>query len=100
MAIGFFLGYMHDLAPGKERWLAEYATGTHFEIRIAHAHGSLFGIINVAIGLLLVKLPGPPLARRAGSRGSRSPACRCRPACFCTPFSGCRRCWCCSAARR
>jgi hypothetical protein len=59
MAIGFFLGYMHDLAPGKEQWLAEYAAGMHFEIRIAHVHGALLGIINVAIGLLLLELPIP-----------------------------------------
>lgn len=57
MAIGFFLGYMHDLAPGKEQWLAQYASGTHFEIRIAHAHGALFGIINIATGFALLRLP-------------------------------------------
>ncbi len=64
MAIGFFLGYMHDLAPGKEQWLAQYAAGTHFETRIAHAHGSLFGLINVAIGFVLLKLPIPSSAAR------------------------------------
>ena len=68
MAIGFFLGYMHDLAPGREKWIAEYAAGTHFEIRVAHAHGALFGIINVAIGLLLLKLPVPAGAARWISR--------------------------------
>jgi len=53
MAAGFFLGYMHDIAPQKEQWIAQYASGTHFEIRVAHAHGALFGLINVAVGLAL-----------------------------------------------
>jgi hypothetical protein len=57
MAIGFFLGYMHDLSPQKEQWLAQYAAGTHFEVRIAHVHGPLFGLINVALGFMLLKLP-------------------------------------------
>ena len=59
MATGFFLGYMHDLAPNKEQWIAQYAAGTHFEIRIAHVHGSLFGLINVAAGFLLMKFAVP-----------------------------------------
>lgn len=59
MAIGFFLGYMHDLAPGKEQWIAQYASGTHFEIRLAHVHGALFGLINIAAGLALLELPVP-----------------------------------------
>lgn len=59
MAIGFFLGYMHDLAPGREQWIAAYAAGTHFELRVAHAHGALFGLANVVIGLALLKLPVP-----------------------------------------
>lgn len=57
MAAGFFLGYMHDLAPDKEAWIAQYAAGRHFELRLAHVHGSLFGLINVALGLALGKLP-------------------------------------------
>ena len=60
MAAGFFLGYMHDLAPDKEAWAAQYAAGRHFELRLAHVHGSLFGLINVAIGLALMKLPLAP----------------------------------------
>ncbi len=64
MASGFFLGYMHDIAPQKEQWIAQYASGTHFEIRMAHAHGGLFGLINVAAGLALLALPIPsPRAR-------------------------------------
>ncbi|MCC6610683.1 MAG: hypothetical protein IT515_13545 [Burkholderiales bacterium] len=57
MAIGFFLGYMHDIAPGKAQWIAQYASGTHFETRVAHAHGALFGLINVVAGLALLNLP-------------------------------------------
>lgn len=64
MAIGFVLGYMHDLAPGKEQWIAQYGAGKHFEIRLAHVHGSLFGLINVAIGWLLMTLPIPPAQAR------------------------------------
>lgn len=59
MAAGFVLGYMHDLAPQKEQWIAQYASGTHFEIRVAHAHGALFGLIDVAVGLALLGLPIP-----------------------------------------
>ncbi len=64
MAAGFFLGYMHDIAPQKEQWIAQYASGTHFEIRIAHAHGALFGLINVAVGLALSGLSIPPTRAR------------------------------------
>ncbi|ODU09821.1 MAG: hypothetical protein ABS84_06965 [Rubrivivax sp. SCN 71-131] len=64
MAVGFVLGYMHDLAPAREQWIAQYATGTHFELRLGHAHGALLGLINVAVGLTLLKLPVPaPRAR-------------------------------------
>lgn len=59
MAAGFFLGYMHDISAQSEQWIAQYATGTHFEIRLAHAHGALFGLINVAAGLALLALPVP-----------------------------------------
>lgn len=64
MAAGFFLGFMHDIAPQKDEWIAQYASGTHFETRIAHAHGSLFGLINVAVGLVLLKLPVPASSAR------------------------------------
>ncbi|HNT38480.1 MAG TPA: hypothetical protein PKO45_05095 [Rubrivivax sp.] len=64
MGVGFFLGFMHDLAPGREQWIAQYATGTHFEVRLGHAHGALFGLINVAVGLTLLKLPLPAARAR------------------------------------
>lgn len=65
MILGFVLGYMHDLAPGKEQWIAEYAAGKHFESRLAHVHGSLFALINIAVGHLLMKLPIPAGRARA-----------------------------------
>lgn len=65
MASGFVLGYMHDLAPEKEKWIAEYAAGVHFEIRLAHVHGSLLALINVAAGYLLMKFPVPARQARA-----------------------------------
>jgi len=64
MAAGFFLGYMHDISPQREQWIAQYASGAHFEIRLAHAHGALLGLVNVAAGLALLALPIPaPRAR-------------------------------------
>jgi len=65
MASGFFLGYMRDLAPGKEQWIAQYAAGSHFEFRLAHVHGSLFALINVAAGYLVMKFPVPAGHARA-----------------------------------
>ena len=65
MASGFILGYMHDLAPGKDQWIAQYAAGTHFEIRLAHVHGSLLAFINIAAGYLLMKFPVPARQARA-----------------------------------
>jgi hypothetical protein len=65
MAAGFFLGYMHDLAPDKDAWIAQYAAGRHFELRLAHVHGSLFGLINVVLGVALAKLPLPAGQARA-----------------------------------
>jgi hypothetical protein len=65
MASGFVLGYMHDLAPDKEKWIAEYAAGVHFEIRLAHVHGSLLALINVAAGYFLMKFTVPAAQARA-----------------------------------
>jgi hypothetical protein len=57
MLYGFVLIYMRDFAPGKEQWIAEYATGKHFESRLAHVHGNLFALLNIAVGLVLLHLP-------------------------------------------
>jgi hypothetical protein len=51
---GFFLIYLRDFAPGKEQWIADYALGKHFESRLAHGHGNLFALINIAVGLVLI----------------------------------------------
>lgn len=57
MLYGFFLGILRDFAPGKEQWIADYAVGVHFQARLAHAHGNLFALINIAVGLVLLHLP-------------------------------------------
>jgi len=60
MAYGFVLIYLRDFAPGREAWIADYGVGKHFEARLAHVHGNLFALINVAIGLALARLPVAP----------------------------------------
>ena len=57
MLYGFLLIFLRDFAPGKEQWIADYAVGKHFESRLAHAHGNLFALINIAVGLVLLRLP-------------------------------------------
>lgn len=64
MAYGFLLIYLRDFAPGKEAWIAQYSTGTHFESRLAHVHGNLFALLNVMIGYLLLRLPVPAASAR------------------------------------
>ncbi|MFX0541007.1 hypothetical protein ACEWPM_004645 [Roseovarius sp. S4756] len=64
MLYGFVLIFLRDFAPGKEQWIADYALGKHFESRLAHVHGNLFALINIAVGLALVTLPIPAGARR------------------------------------
>lgn len=53
MFLGFVLVYLRDFAPGAAEWAAQYSTGKHFETRLAHVHGTLFGFLNVVIGYLL-----------------------------------------------
>ncbi|HXK56107.1 MAG TPA: hypothetical protein PLZ16_05630 [Gammaproteobacteria bacterium] len=57
MLYGFVLIFLRDFAPGKEQWIADYAVGTHFESRLAHVHGNLFALINIAVGLALSRAP-------------------------------------------
>ncbi len=57
MLYGFFLIYLRDFAPGKEQWIADYGVGAHFESRLAHVHGNLFALLNIAVGLVLLRLP-------------------------------------------
>lgn len=68
MVFGFILIYLRDFSPGKEQWIAEYAVGKHFESRLAHVHGNLFGFLNVVIGYLIWQLPVPPLTATWVSR--------------------------------
>lgn len=57
MGYGFFLIYLRDFAPGKEQWIADYTVGKHFESRLTLGHGSLFALINIAVGLDLMRVP-------------------------------------------
>ena len=58
MLYGFLLIYLRDFAPGKEEWIAGYSVGKHFEARLAHVHGNLFALLNVALGFVLARLGG------------------------------------------
>lgn len=64
MAYGFVLIYLRDFAPGKEQWIADYGIGKHFESRLAHVHGNLFALINIAVGLVLARFPLPEATGR------------------------------------
>ncbi len=55
-AMGFVLIYLRDFSPGKDEWIANYAIGNHFETRLAHVHGNLFALLNIAIGLVLPRM--------------------------------------------
>lgn len=59
MIYGFVLIYLRHLAPGKEQWAADYAVGTHLELRLAHVHGALFAFLNIVVGYLLIQLRVP-----------------------------------------
>ena len=56
MLYGFLLIYLRDFAPDKEAWVASYSVGRHFEARLAHVHGNLFALLNVALGFVLLRL--------------------------------------------
>ena len=64
MLYGFVLIYLRDFAPGKEQWIANYAFGKHFESRLAHVHGNLFALVNIAVGLVLLRFPLPEATDR------------------------------------
>ena len=57
MFLGFALVYLRDLGPNAQEWASQYGSGRHFETRLAHVHGTLFGFLNVLIGLLLYQIP-------------------------------------------
>ncbi len=67
MLYGFFLIYMRDFAPGKEQWIAAYATGDHFQSRLAHVHGNLFALLNIVTGFVLMKFRLPAGTERGVS---------------------------------
>lgn len=64
MLYGFVLVYLRDFAPGKEAWAASYGVGQHFEARLAHVHGALFSVLNLALGFVLARLATAPAAAR------------------------------------
>ena len=66
VVLGFVLIYLRDFAPGKESWIADYAVGKHFETRLAHAyaHGNLFALINVGVGLVLPSIVAGAATKR------------------------------------
>lgn len=56
MLYGFLLIYLRDFAPDHVAWAASYSTGKHFEARLAHVHGALFSVLNIALGFVLLRL--------------------------------------------
>jgi hypothetical protein len=60
MAYGFLLIYLRDFHPDKEAWIASYGIGKHFEARLAHVHGNLFALLNLALAFVLAKLKAAP----------------------------------------
>ncbi len=56
MLYGFVLIYLRDFVPDTERWIAVSDLGARFEMRLAYAHGYLFALLNIAIGLVLLRL--------------------------------------------
>lgn len=67
MLYGFVLIYLRDFAPERAAWIASYATGAHFESRLAHVHGGLFSLINIVIGVLLNRYALKPRSAQAVS---------------------------------
>ena len=59
MLYGFFLIYLRDFSPDKAAWIAGSADGPHFEARLAHVHGNLFSLLNIAFGLVLLNVAMP-----------------------------------------
>ena len=60
MVFGFVLISLRNVAPGKAEWIAAYSTGKHFQSRLAHVHGNLFAVLNLAYGTNLAHrdIPG------------------------------------------
>ena len=69
MLYGFLLIYLRDFAPDKEAWVASYSVGKHFEARLAHVHGNLFALLNLALGFVLVRLAAASDRARTAAAG-------------------------------
>lgn len=69
MLYGFLLIYLRDFAPDKEAWVASYSIGKHFEARLAHVHGNLFALLNLALGFVLVRLAAASDRARTAAAG-------------------------------
>lgn len=55
MLYGFYLICLRGFAPDAETRIAEYNLSPHFETRLADAHGNLFALSNIGLGLVLVR---------------------------------------------
>lgn len=69
MLYGFVLIYLRDFAPDREAWVAGDSAGRHFEARLAHVHGNLFALLNVALGFVLARLASASGRARAAAAG-------------------------------
>ena len=69
MAYGFLLIYLRDFAPDKAAWVDSYSVGKHFEARLAHVHGNLFALLNLALGFVLARLGGASDGARKATAG-------------------------------
>ncbi len=56
MIFGFVLIYLRDFHPAKAAWVESYSVGKHFEARLAHVHGNLFGFLNLVLAFVLARL--------------------------------------------
>ena len=60
MLYGFFLIYLRDFHSDRAAWIAGDGNGPHFESRLAHVHGNLFGFLNVVLGFVFARLNTAP----------------------------------------
>ncbi len=56
MLSGFVLIDLRDFAPDRAAWVASDSIGKQFEARLAHVHGALFSLLNLALGFVLARL--------------------------------------------
>lgn len=69
MLYGFLLIYLRDFAPDRAAWVASYSVGKHFEARLAHVHGALFSLLNLALGFVLARLGAAGDRTRSAAAG-------------------------------